>query len=147
MPSGQSNFFLHPIPGEEAVSLKPSNNYTIVTDLPIEQFNGHPVVIYGFVSPKSNYGLCFAYSRSTNAWIMIHDLMRLNYLFDTGNEGTKVAGTLLQAFTGIRMAVSPVNGKTGKPMSNQELHQLMMAIRQYLSWAINQPQDQGSARL
>jgi hypothetical protein len=145
--AGQTNFYLHPIKGEKETALEPFQMY--VTDLELEKLNGQRVVLFAFVDSNSKVAFPMAYSRSTETWLMLHDMFKVLYVLESEQSGVqKVATGLLKGFLGAsNVAMGPVNPLTGKRMAGPEVHTLFMDIRAHLVQQMEDAEDGGDGHL
>ena len=115
-----------------------NGGYMGVADLRIDDLNGHPVWMYGFLSVRQNFAPFFCKSRVTGASTILHDLKVIHYLFEPIKEmglGAKLAVQGLRMATGVKISQTL--------MPDAQAHKLILDIRGYVESAYAETPTQG----
>lgn len=148
--NGQRNFILHPIPGEEGDALRFNNSAIGVTDLPIEEVHGQRVWLFSFIGPSGKISHFLCWSRSTGAWVTLHDEQVMVHLFEHKplSVGKKAAFLGIAWLAGPKVADIYGKGQLEKAsLSGPQAHQLILDIRYYLESTMQQPTNPQGQRL
>lgn len=143
--NGQCNFFLHPIPGEENASLRPTSGPKIVTDLPIDQAQGQRIWLFSFVSDEGKISPFLSWSRSTGDWITLQNEQVMIHLFrhKPASTGKKLMFLGLAALGGTKMADQYARNEIERTSLNgPETLRLILDIRSYLESSMAEPPSQ-----
>ena len=150
--TGQRNFILMPLPGEDNLKLTFAGGQRFgVTDLPIEQHNGHPVVLFSIISPSGKIGHFLCYSRANGSWLTLHNQYVNRHLFDQPqlSTGKKLGFLAAHLIGGAKLgnAIGNQMAENSRTLNSGDTHVLILDIRQYLTSIMQQPPQGASSRL